>query len=917
MPLTQAPVQGRVHPGVVKVEVIGDPESPETVATESIVLSVEPHPEVVRVLDAAGATRRSANTWMMGHAEHELGDPLWRLTELCIPGTIVPKTVIAPNDRPVNPLKRRYISYSNDGLAQAAGVRWPPRHRQYHVPENPRDFWSVITVSAGHTAAFLTLQTISADELYRNLAGHVSEETPFAVDEDLRVPLNLHPVARNRRIPRPVYPLVGLSAVEYLIRAGVPVLYDEDFLALRRTASETIGVYPSPGRPAEPQLAAGRGTPLHRGSTLSVPGGTLGGRTVSSDELAQLMEEHSDCTWFVHPQVADVAKMASAEPFEDPRLRQYQKEAVGLHLATDFGFVNASEPGTGKTIMSLRAMRERSQLTDEPYRALVVAEANVRHQWTGETHVWFPEAEVVKITTRADASKLAEALASDKPVVGIISYALIKGVEQLAEAAGEDTDDSGELTSEAPDEEKAPASRPRPRTAATGFAFNEGGQGMLFTFDGDAADEVAADIEDDEAEPEEKTLAELLFETHWHDLIADEAAVLRNSGTRQSRALWALRDHSDVAIALTGTPVTRSGIDDLGRLVSWVRGARRLFAGKRLSKMFDVASDADLKELNRALGPLIFRRNKSEIADELPELESSVVRLNPTPSELALVDAARNELKKAYEELVTLLEIAEQTDPDNPEIAEVRAELSKAQGAVVGGTTLARMAASDPAAVATSESTSAELLASSGLVAAAVADGGTKRRWTTQFCVDLADEGKQAVVFTEFSSVALLLVEALTEAGLRVGKVIGGGGTARDRAIEDFRAGELDVLVCTSAGKRGLNLQTASAVIHFDLPWTPDDVAQRTARVERIGASADEVRVLYPVLAGTIDERIIALVAARSAEAVRALDISRGVDGAGTDMGRILAGLVDQVDVSELDVRQATLLDVTRALVGA
>src|SRR5690606_556847 len=129
--------------------------------------------------------------------------------------------------------------------------------------------------------------------------------------------------------------------------------------------------------------------------------------------------------------------------------------------------------------------------------------------------------------------------------------------------------------------------------------------------------------------------------------------------------------------------------------------------------------------------------------------------------------------------------------------------------------------------------------------------------------------------------------------------------------------GDISVLVATSAGKRGLNLQTATTVIHYDLPWTPDDVAQRTARVERIGATADEVEVLFPIAKGTIEERIVALLALRAATAVRALDVSRGADGSTTDMGRILASILPAVDTSQLDPGQMTLLDITRVLVEA
>lgn len=43
------------------------------------------------------------------------------------------------------------------------------------------------------------------------------------------------------------------------------------------------------------------------------------------------------------------------------------------------------------------------------------------------------------------------------------------------------------------------------------------------------------------------------------------------------------------------------------------------------------------------------------------------------------------------------------------------------------------------------------------------------------------------------------------------------------------------VLVSSSAGGEGINLQVARRLIHFDLPWNPMVLEQRIGRVHRIG----------------------------------------------------------------------------------
>ena len=69
--------------------------------------------------------------------------------------------------------------------------------------------------------------------------------------------------------------------------------------------------------------------------------------------------------------------------------------------------------------------------------------------------------------------------------------------------------------------------------------------------------------------------------------------------------------------------------------------------------------------------------------------------------------------------------------------------------------------------------------------------------------------------------------------------IVGGQDPAeRRRMIDEFTgAGRLGrrVLVSSSAGGEGINLQTSRRLIHFDLPWNPMVLEQRIGRVHRIG----------------------------------------------------------------------------------
>jgi len=392
-----------------------------------------------------------------------------------------------------------------------------------------------------------------------------------------------------------------------------------------------------------------------------------------------------------------------------------------------------------------------------------------------------------------------------------------------------------------------------------------------------------------------RVAADTLETYSWNDIICDEAAILKNHTTRRSNALWQLRSVADVAVALTGTPINKS-LDDLGNIVSWVRDDRSAFHGKKLSRRFDMARDEDIDLLWDSLGPTVFRRDRSEIADQLPDIDTEVIKLDPEPEELALANGARDELKKIYATLQEKLKVAQSVDPDNPAIKEAQSDMKQIRGAVLGGTTLARMAASDPAALENSSSATAgiALLKSAGLIEPALKSGGTKRKLVSGLVSDLTERGDSVLIFTDFSSVAETLVKEISSLGVKVGSFTGkNSGKRREEAVKDFQDGKLDCLVLTGAGREGLNLQRASVLIHYDLPWVPSQVVQRIGRASRFGSTSSKLSVLIPIMKGTIEENVAGLLVPRAIEALRALDSKRGVDGKDTEIGIAISGLED------------------------
>ena len=80
----------------------------------------------------------------------------------------------------------------------------------------------------------------------------------------------------------------------------------------------------------------------------------------------------------------------------------------------------------------------------------------------------------------------------------------------------------------------------------------------------------------------------------------------------------------------------------------------------------------------------------------------------------------------------------------------------------------------------------------------------------------------------------------------------------RERLISEFASNsEVLVLLSSEVGSEGLDLQFASVIVNYDLPWNPMVVEQRIGRLDRIGQVSPRVIVLNLVAEGTIEKNIL------------------------------------------------------------
>jgi ATP-dependent RNA helicase RhlE len=103
----------------------------------------------------------------------------------------------------------------------------------------------------------------------------------------------------------------------------------------------------------------------------------------------------------------------------------------------------------------------------------------------------------------------------------------------------------------------------------------------------------------------------------------------------------------------------------------------------------------------------------------------------------------------------------------------------------------------------------------------------------------LADAAlSRVIVFTRTKRGANQVAEALDTGGVPVVALHGNKSQpARQKALGQFRMGQVRVLVATDIAARGIDVASISHVINFDLPAQPEDYVHRIGRTARAGAS--------------------------------------------------------------------------------
>lgn len=339
----------------------------------------------------------------------------------------------------------------------------------------------------------------------------------------------------------------------------------------------------------------------------------------------------------------------------------------------------------------------------------------------------------------------------------------------------------------------------------------------------------------------EQVLKDVLsIEQHrWDLVILDEGQRIRNWEAQTTRVVKSLR--SQFALVLSGTPM-ENRLEDLFSVMQFVDG-RQLGPAFRFFNRYRIQDEKgavlgyrNLDELRDRLRPVLLRRTKELVLQQLPPRNTEIIHIAPTDEQHALHAA----------HLRVVVSITRKKYITEMDLLRLRQALL-----------MCRMTAD-----------------STALVDKQPPGYSSKLQALDELFEQLFVEGsRKAVVFSEWTSMLDLIEPLLHRRGIRFVRLEGSVPQAkRQELVQEFQThADCRVFLSTNAGSTGLNLQAADTVVNVDLPWNPAVLEQRIARAHRMGQRRP-VNVYILVTQGTLEEQMLTTIGQKKELAMAALD---------------------------------------------
>jgi len=123
-----------------------------------------------------------------------------------------------------------------------------------------------------------------------------------------------------------------------------------------------------------------------------------------------------------------------------------------------------------------------------------------------------------------------------------------------------------------------------------------------------------------------------------------------------------------------------------------------------------------------------------------------------------------------------------------------------------------------------------------------------EKRETLRQLLHDAKDLQNAIIFCNRKREVALLYKSLEKHGFSVGALHGDmDQSARTQALDQFRKGEIPLLVASDVAARGLDIPAVSHVFNFDVPHHADDYVHRIGRTGRAGRAGTAISIVTPL----------------------------------------------------------------------
>jgi len=314
----------------------------------------------------------------------------------------------------------------------------------------------------------------------------------------------------------------------------------------------------------------------------------------------------------------------------------------------------------------------------------------------------------------------------------------------------------------------------------------------------------------------------------WSGLVLDEAQFIKNHLAKGYQCAKKL--DAPFKLAITGTPM-ENNLMELWALFSVTAPGLFSTAG-RFKEYYQVpieksANSDRLGQLRRRIQPLMLRRTKEQVVQDLPAKQEQIIELELNPRHRKVYET---HLQRERQKVLGLID-----------------DLQKNRFMIFRSLTLLRQLSLDAALV---DPKYANI-------------PSTKLDALMEQVNDIVAEGHRTLIFSQFTGFLDLVRHRMDAAGVEY-CYLDGKTRNRPGVLVEFKTGTAPVfLISLKAGGVGLNLTEADYCILLDPWWNPATEAQAVDRIHRIGQTR-KVMVYRMVAKDTIEEKVMALKAGKA-----------------------------------------------------